>query len=871
MLFAIPPSCNVIFPSQLKTMAYDENYATQPTRLYFNDETLTKVLKIPKGGLADTIHNALVTAYPPAANVIAKQKDSTHPGFNGKNFLLYPEEFFKGPVMDRREIPPWLFFLKASEIQKSNATPQPQTADGAQTPLPPPGQTASTAPTAPPPPSGNVMVTGKQVGAVGANGKRVFGLLDEKKLRGFAERYEATFGIPADFQLAWIRMESGGNIGSLTYLNERGYFQIHGPCVKTANGKGENETLAGSEASHVVVDGRSLTTADTGVNQYTPLGEARLSYDPEFSYKAGVSLIQFCRVRANTAVVQYKLDQWTEGDRWRLTKLYHALPSTVFGAASGEFKGFLQIATNALGRPPVSWDEMYHNVTPYIGGASSGYLNFLNVATACGGVVPSASGQMTTAGDKTPFQAPAAKPAPATPAPAASATTPPAEPSTPVPPAVQAAATADSETVYELYAKFEFFRERYAKRTGSATVAWNPYVVPGFPAMIFDNRASSVDIVCYITTVQQMMSHDGQRSTTLSFMYGRHLQEMLGLLKDDFDAQPKGGASAGAAPQEPVRDVRKIVQSFTQAEAFYRTLFYGDQALFGKSASFDFRQVVGYAATNPNDPPVPITVEGPDEAASDSVVAANANIAKLTPQRDALVSAIQDLQNRIDTANATITSQTTSTAVNTSSIDATSSSQTVDITDPSTAVSTPDSQELIDAQAQVTALTPQLALAKANLATVDLALSSALTTYEANKAEAEAGTAARTVHNIDPNKSLVPLASTKALFNNRDEAMRYNWRPICTIDEYIIFYNSAGVKQIPAFGHPRSVGARYFERIRTLLSPPAGFTVPANADGLASGPVPGLTPTNFPQISADWDATLQAYKDNVLNNKAPRT
>jgi hypothetical protein len=864
MLFAIPPSCNVIFPSQLKTMAYDENYATQPTRLYFNDETLTKILQTKNKGLVDTIHNALVTAYPPAANVLAKER-SKFPKFNGKNFLLYPEEFFKGPVMDRREIPPWLFFLKASEIQQGNSMPQTQTADGMQTPTATPAVTGNPAPPAPAPPTGTVMQTGKHVGSVGANGVRTFGILNESALRALATQFEASTGIPGDFQLAWISMESGGNIASTTYLNERGYFQIHGPSVKTASGKGSNTTLAESEAGQITVDGKRLTTADTGVDQNTPLGNARLSYDSLFSYKAGISLIQNCRRQADRAVAQYHLDQWTQADRWRLTKLYHALPATVFGGS--HITSFPQLAINALGRPPVSWDEMYQTIQTSIGPSTTGLLNILNVATACGGVVAGASGTMTTAGSPQPYKAPAAKPAPATPAAAASATTPPAAPAAAVSPQDQAAATAATETVYDLYAKFEYFRERYAKRSGSAVIAWNPYVVPGFPAMIFDNRASSVDIVCYITTVQQMMSHEGQRSTTLSFLYGRHLQEMLGLLKDEF---LDGAASAGAAPAEPVRDVRKIVQSFSQAEIFYQNLFYGGQALFGKAASFDFRSIVGYAADNPNNPPVQITVDGPDEAANDAIVSATAQIAKLTPARDALVSNIMDIQNRLDAANATITSQTTSKVTNSSSSAVTADSpDNVDITDPSTAVSTPDAAELTDAQMTVAQLTPQLALQKSALATLDIALNAATATYEANKAQATGSTQTKT--NIDPNLPLVPLPTAQAMFDSRDAAMRYNWRPICTLDEYIIFYNTAGSGVIPPFGHPRSVGARYFDRIRTLLSPPANFTPASNADGLATGEVPGLSSTNFPQISADWDDTLQTYKDNVLNNKAPRT
>jgi hypothetical protein len=69
----------------------------------------------------------------------------------------------------------------------------------------------------------------------------------------------------------------------------------------------------------------------------------------------------------------------------------------------------------------------------------------------------------------------------------------------------------------------------------------------------------------------------------------------------------------------------------------------------------------------------------------------------------------------------------------------------------------------------------------------------------------------------------------------------------------------------------RGLLARYFDRIRTFTSPAADFFPPTGSDGLSGTTVPGLTQDNFPRTRANWDQALLAYKNNVLNVKAPRT
>jgi hypothetical protein len=145
------------------------------------------------------------------------------------------------------------------------------------------------------------------------------------------------------------------------------------------------------------------------------------------------------------------------------------------------------------------------------------------------------------------------------------------------------------------YVEYEHFRGRYEKRGGAVDMAWNPYVVPGFPCVIFDQEASAFHTVGYLSNVVQSLSLDGMR-TAVNYSLSRTIPEMLDLLKNDLAKPENTGKIYGSAPLEPVSGVRDIIQDFTKAEQFYNALFFQRQPMKnGKKASFDFREVIGYA------------------------------------------------------------------------------------------------------------------------------------------------------------------------------------------------------------------------------------------------------------------------------------
>jgi len=118
MLFSLPPSCNVFFPSQIAHFSYQEQYATQPTRIYVNDPGLPTLLNAQglTSGLQSVVRDAQTVAYPDAiddARIAAVGRNQST--YNAKNVLLYPEEFFRGPVVRNIQAPLWFTFLSRAQ------------------------------------------------------------------------------------------------------------------------------------------------------------------------------------------------------------------------------------------------------------------------------------------------------------------------------------------------------------------------------------------------------------------------------------------------------------------------------------------------------------------------------------------------------------------------------------------------------------------------------------------------------------------------------------------------------------------------------------------------------------------------------------
>ena len=821
-LFSIPPSCNVIFPSQLKMLSYQEDFQTQPTRLYFNDEVITDLLSA-QGTTGQMISNALSTGYPPEVDVHNRLKvDGAN--INGKNFLLYPEEFFRGPVMDRRNVPPWLFFLRQYQDSKGISSP--------------PGATPTGTPTVP----GGTSVSGQNASAA-AN-----------SIPGSAATFSDADGSMAGF--VWPMPAASNGRKPITLADYQEHIRRGTKPRKDKdgniyygrrNGDGtikDERTTAGVDLYYWRLNaaGQSGSSASKiyskdGPEPYLPAKKRPAGYEQDPHYYKTISVPHgtMCVAVGPGKVVLAK--EWGVGFS---VKILHTGGNwityyTHMKHGSGRVKkGDNVVAGTPLGEvwySPKDSAKVFHvHFSLYhrnSGGLAIDPAPFMKKWNVIG-----APKLPTTGKANKPASTSVAQPV-AGPTPTASA-----------PPAIDMALhnrlVGEEESVYRLYAKYEYYRERYSKRSGTAHLSWNPYVVPGFPAAFFDQRSTRVDVFAYITTVQQRMSQR-DRATDITFVYGRTIQEVFGLLRHEFES---GSYQLGNAPQEPVKDIRKIAQDFTKAELMYQRLFYGARKLYNKDASFDWRKIIGFAPDNPTGLPDPIYITGQDSTSNDAYDAASQIILAKQPEIARLQKERAAAQQRWDAASDVVE------AVDEPSVWDGEESQSflgraVQRVEQYEEKISPyrlqqAENEMADAQATIEAV-------DRDLAKLTEGMTESIETVKRTIAEVDVGSVGVT-SNVTGDREVVPLSSAEPMFQEYDSAMAYNWRPICTLDEYIIFHDAAGEGVIPAAGHERSLGARYFSRIRRLTPLTNDYRFPTGADGMTIPPAPpvNVSPSKSP-------------------------
>ncbi len=118
LLFAVPPACNVVWKSMILRHQYSENYSQEPTRLIMSEGNLFNT--ISTGGtdanMMEFINQTMAVGYPQDAQDgldrrLGRNGNTPNLYINPHNYLVWPEEFFKGPVYVNQSIPSWFMYL----------------------------------------------------------------------------------------------------------------------------------------------------------------------------------------------------------------------------------------------------------------------------------------------------------------------------------------------------------------------------------------------------------------------------------------------------------------------------------------------------------------------------------------------------------------------------------------------------------------------------------------------------------------------------------------------------------------------------------------------------------------------------------------
>jgi hypothetical protein len=325
------------------------------------------------------------------------------------------------------------------------------------------------------------------------------------------------------------------------------------------------------------------------------------------------------------------------------------------------------------------------------------------------------------------------------------------------------------QDVYALYAQYEYFRHRFAQRNGAVTCAFHPYLVPGFPVAVLDDFQSRMHVIGYLMNVTQQFAGRSV-STSANFGYGRTLYEFLDLLANELDT---GGAVAdrknlamAAAPAEPIKEIRDVIQHFYKAEQFYQTLLHKRTSV---AAVFEYRRLLAFI--DGKGALEDITIEGINE----ETIANNKE--ELSDAKKVLEAYFQNKVGTNEVTKAkTATEQTNATET-----------AAAKARKGATGQATP---------ADETALRKAIAAAGLTLtgfeSVTDKVVKAAL---ENTETQLKALNNPKVKHNLADTlaKELAPKPGAEPYFDSYDAAMRYAARPICTLDEYVEFIR--GVKE----------------------------------------------------------------------------
>jgi soluble lytic murein transglycosylase-like protein len=545
--FGLPPTCNVIFPSMVQSLSLEENYLPQPTRLYIGEQFLSNLIAA-KGNAASAqlTTSTLTKGYPPVVDARMQQYMLAQYQ-NTKNFLIYPEEFFRGPVSRQVNAPPWLYLLD----QFRNSMKPDTTGEGTGTDA---GATAS----------------GTTAPAPWKPGKSNF----VKQATVLVNKYAGLLGVPKDFVWARIYTESRftANVGLGAEVTNKktgekwrasGAMQLSPATIVSAT-KGIKKFFPHEYNDTVVIDPTDPTTnIAMGIwNIYNIMNHAT---DPPatpadlqkqsaiFSETAPVNkmCVILCRYASNFGAVVEQARK--DGKTMRDVAVKYGYDPNAKPPKDGSFKKILdnfvkfwdvaQVEIQKVGnsgasnaQPPTTPTQPQTAPNAPVSNQNEEDWSYQSV-------------------DKLAQQEQIQ---------------------------MEALEIKSLGKLFDLYAQYEYYRSRYESRIGAAVLAFNPYIVPAFPAVMFDSKYSGISTFGYILNVTHQMSAAAgspNMTTTVNSAFQRTFSEAAANERQGWDdtvwnRDAPQFVEYDTYPTEAIPDVAQIFQNVNNADLFYSKLFY---------------------------------------------------------------------------------------------------------------------------------------------------------------------------------------------------------------------------------------------------------------------------------------------------------
>jgi hypothetical protein len=380
------------------------------------------------------------------------------------------------------------------------------------------------------------------------------------------------------------------------------------------------------------------------------------------------------------------------------------------------------------------------------------------------------------------------------------------------------------QDLYVLYAQYEYFKQCYSQRGGAVTCAFQPYLVPGFPMMVFDDFQAKMHIIGYLMNVTQQFTSQSV-VTSANFSYARTIYEFFQDIANEMDKpalEARSGLATAAAPPEPIPEIRDIIQHFDRADQLYQALFMRRPETPTKPAVFQYRDILAFVKSDGT--LEDIEIEGINE------------------------ETIKTRQTQYDEArkvlDAFLSDGTKQAAIRASGEKVKGGK--IDTTELRKAVET--ARLTLTVAEDLTATIVQSAIANIDS---ELARMKTPSNY--------------LHHNLSANRDIAPKPGYEPYFDSYDAAMQYCARPICTLEEYIYFINGMREGAIDDVNYDDGsavTSARYYKRIRKLKGATDKDKASDEEQGL-QGKSPTAVSSTFPVLRAEWDKVLLAYRARI--------
>lgn len=588
-LFSIPPACNVIFPSMIKTYSLSEDYERQPTRIYLGEAYVSSLLSSGASGDMQTLAGELlVTGYPSIVRDRMNEARNS-PGLSSRNFLIYPEELYKGPVSKHLNAPAWLYMLEKL---------------GQKAPI--------------------VKVKGRAYAAGKGNVHRIEAgdVLYGEHVRSAAKAY----GIPEVFlwgiighesefnHLAVNPVDGGGGLMQMmhsTFINNYEEARAKNPGLPNVTSYGPYDVL-------VLPSGRKRKVYGKKIYDYL--------YNPQMNIYAGANYLS--KLLKSVGVKDFSLEEtnpnnlipsllqcamlgYNAGDNAAIAlakkrATYYSLPEgqrdiSIFEKGE-KYKSPMTGKKDTIAHWRVYSTRVYrfqkvahaYMALQKSGSTADAPASPSMPKEALPGEVGFPTDQSILGQDEIGQSVPGQDntnvsqtiPTAATEANAA----------TPANEAERAAGNfATTPTVFDTsevqqalgklfktYAKYEYYRSRFETRSASITMSFNPYIIPGFSAVVLDNNISNFHVIGYVNSVSHSFSAEGSLQTSVVLSYVRTLPEYLKLMfvgSNDLDINDDFlNADIAVGPAEVIPEVANVFQVSSVADDFYQRVFYPDIA-----------------------------------------------------------------------------------------------------------------------------------------------------------------------------------------------------------------------------------------------------------------------------------------------------